>query len=201
MENKETLVYLDLRVLEDTGVQQDLQDNLESLDQQVPEVHRERLEILEPLVNKVKLVNLEEEDQEDLLENLVILELKVYLVWKVDLDLQVHLVPQDLLETQFLLLLLLWEEVRLCLEYLVLLDPWVHLGLLVREELMETEDLKEAEEYLEWQDHLEHLAGKVCLEDLEILVNLVNLDVLEDHTLKMISERFVLQFSETALVS
>lgn len=201
MENKETLVYLDLRVLEDTGVQQDLQDNWESLDQQVQEVHRERLEILEPLVNKVKLVNLEEEDQEDLLENLVILELKAYLVWKEDLDLQVHLVPQDLLETQFLLLLLLWEEVRLCLEYLVLLDPWVHLGLLEREELMETEDLKEAEEYLEWLDHLEHLAGKVCLEDLEILVNLVNLDVLEDHTLKMISERFVLQFSETALVS
>ena len=132
----------------------------------------------------------------DLLENLVILELKGCLVWKVDLDLQVHLVPQDLQETQFLLLLLLWEEVRLCLEYLVLLDPWVHLGLLVREELMETEDLKEAEEYLEWQDHLEHLAGKVCLEDLEILVNLVNLDVLEDHTLKMISERFVLQFLE-----
>merc|ERR1711983_679262 len=128
-------------------------------------VHRERLEILEPLVNKVKLVNLEEEDQEDLLENLVILELKAYLEWKVDLDLQVHLVPQDLLETQYLLLLLLWEEVRL------------------------------------WLEHLELLAGKVCLEDLEILVNLVNLDVLEDHTLKMISERFVLQFLETALVS
>ena len=64
MENKETLVYPDLRVLEDTGVQQDLQDNWESLDQQVQEVHRERLEILEPLVNKVKLVSLEEEDQE-----------------------------------------------------------------------------------------------------------------------------------------
>ena len=64
MENKETLVYLDLRVPGDTEVQQDPQDNLESLDLQVPEVHREKLEILVPLVNKERLENLEEEDQE-----------------------------------------------------------------------------------------------------------------------------------------
>jgi len=201
LENKETLVYLDLRVQEDTEVQQDPQDNLESLDLQVQEAHREKLEILVPLVNKERLENLEEEDQEDQQVNLVILELKVYLVWKADLDLQVHLVPPDLLETPYLLLLLPWEEVRLCQEFLELLDPWDHLDLLVKEEQMETEDLKEEEEYLEWQDHLELLADKVCLEDQEILVNLVNLDVQEDHTLKMILERFVLLFSEIALVS
>ena len=132
----------------------------------------------------------------DLQANLAILELKVYLVWREDLDLQVHLVPLDLLETPYLLLLQPWEEVRLCLEFLELLDPWDLLDLLVKEELMETEDLREEEEYLEWQDHLEHLAGKVCQEDQEILVNLENLDVQEDHTLKMILERSVLQFSE-----
>jgi len=201
LENKETLVYLDQRVPEDTEVQQDPQDNLESLDLQVPEVPKEKLEILVPLVNKEKLENLEEEDQEDQQVNLVILELKVCLVWKEDLDLQVHLVPLDLLETPYLLLLQPWEEVKLCLEFLELLDPWDHLVLLVNEELMETEDLKEAEEYLEWQVHLEHLEGKVCPEDQETLVNLVNLDVQEDHTLKMILERFVLLFSEIALVS
>jgi len=201
LENKETLVYLDLRVQEDTEVQQDPQDNLESLDLQVLEVHRVKLEILVPLVNKEKLENLEEEDQEDQQVNLVILELKVCLVWKEDLDLQVHLVPLDLLETPYLLLLLPWEEVRLFQEFLEHLGPWDHLVLLVKEEQMETEDLKEEEEYLEWQDHLELLADKVCLEDQEILVNLVNLDVQEDHTLKMILERYVLLFSEIALVS
>ena len=63
MENKETLVYLDLRVPEDTEVQLDHQDNLESQDQQVLEVHKEKLEILVPLVNKERLESLEEEDQ------------------------------------------------------------------------------------------------------------------------------------------
>jgi len=201
LENKETLVYLDQRVQEDTEVQQDHQDNLESLDLQVPEVPKEKQEILVLLVNKEKLENLEEEDQEDQQVNLVILELKDYLVWKEDLDLQVHLVPLDLLETPYLLLLPPWEVVRQCLEFLELLDPWDHLDLLVKEEPMETEDLKEEEEYLEWQDHLEHLADKVYLEDQEILENLVNLDVQEDHTLKMILEKFVLLFSEIALVS
>ena len=135
----------------------------------------------------------------DLQANLAILELKVYLVWREDLDLQVHLVPLDLLETPYLLLLQPWEEVRLCLEFLELLDPWDPLDLLVKEELMVIEDLREEEEYLEWQDHLEHLAGKVCQEDQEILVNLENLDVQEDHTLKMISERSVPQFSEVGI--
>lgn len=153
--------------------------------------HPERLEILVLQENKDLLVNQENEDQGVQLGNLEVQDLKVYLEWKEDLVLLVHLAPLALPVTPYLLLLQQCQEERLFLEYLDLLDPWDHLGHQGEEELLEVEDQREEGEGLEFQGVLVVQEDKVFQEEQEIQDSQANLVALEEHILKMISGRFV----------
>lgn len=196
MENKEKLVFLDLK---DQGVIGGPLVLLEILVNQVLlvlEELRERQGILGRLENKEKLESQEEEDQGDPLVNLATLEARVCLVWRAGQD---HPVPLDLLDplgTPSQWPLLPCKE-RLCQESLGHLDQWDHLDLLVKEGLMVHEDRREAEEFLVWLDPLALLEDRVFLADPETLVSQASLADLEDLILRMTSERSVPLCSET----
>lgn len=196
MENREKLVFLDLKDQEVIGVQLGLLEILVNLVLLVQEELRERLGILEHLENKGKLESQEEEDQGDPLVNLETLEARAYLVWRAGQD---HPVPLDLLDplgTPSQWPLLPCKE-RLCQESLGHLDQWDPSDLLVKEGQMVQEARREAEESLVWPDHLALLEDRVCLADLETLVSQARLADLEELILRMTSERSVPLCSET----
>lgn len=178
------MAFLDLKDLEDIGVQLGLLEILENLVLLVQEDLRERQVILGRLENKEKLESLVAEGQGDQQGNRETQEAKVCLEWREGLDLLVPLDPQDPLVILSLWPLLPCKE-RLCQEFLGHLDPWDLLDPLGREEPMVSEALREAGESLAWPDPLELLADRDSLADLEIQESLVNQADLDDPTLRM----------------
>jgi len=196
LENREKLVFLDLKDPEVIGVQLGLLEISVNLALLVQEELRERLGILGHLENKEKLESQEEEDQGDPLVNLETLEARACLVWRAGQD---HPVPLDLLDplgTPSQWPLLPCKD-RRCQESLGHLDQWDPSDLLVKEEQMVQEARREAGESLVWLDHLALLEDRVFLVDLETLASQASLADLEDLIQRMTSGRSVPLCSET----
>lgn len=119
-------------------------------------------------------------------ENLEAQDLKVYLEWREDQVLWVHLAHLVLLGTPYLLPQQQCLEEKLFLECLDHRDLWDHQGHLGREELQVQEDQREEGDHLDHQALLVVREDKVFQEEQEIQEHPAKMAVQGELTLKMI---------------